>query len=314
MLWPAVAALLASHAGAKDCVLVLRPEGPNFLEAVKGLRSELGTELDVEDAPLKQAGAAEEAAAAKRVHPKAVVLMDNGIIEAWRNVEEKWNDTVAAPPAIAMMAVRVDRTLSGLKNVEGISYEVPGLTIMLLLRSLMEEPVQRVGVVHTAAMTDFVAGAAKWLESEKITLVPIVVGSGGDAAKDVRKAIWQFQNKESVDALWILNDNQYLNMEVVRKGWLPALADFRAPVVVGVENLVTPRIRFGTFAVLPDHYGLGVQAAGLILNLEADGWRMQKPGSVEPPMAVHKILNVKAARERFRMRAEVLEQMDKLLE
>lgn len=297
-------------------ILVLRADGPKFHEAVKGLRQELGPEFRIEDRVLgPKEGALEMEGSIRARRPDALVLMDNHAIAVFAEVRRRWKDTLPCPPSVALMGVRVDRAIRGLTQVSGITYEVPAITTFLNLRTLLSEPIHRVGVIYRPEMADLVAESAKWCLKENITLVPFVVPeSEKDASGAIRRGVWHLRKKEKVDALWVLNDNVLLTMDAVRKGWLPALERFRRPVIVGVENLVEPGIAFGTFAVLPDDYGLGVQAGGLIRQMREDGWRVPEGEHLEHSMAVLKILNLRIARRNFKIDESRLGEMDKILE
>ncbi|MEO6097029.1 MAG: hypothetical protein ABIW76_15655, partial [Fibrobacteria bacterium] len=196
----------------------------------------------------------------------------------------------------------------------GIFYEVPGVTILVNLRSLVKGPVRKVGVIARPSMADFVRENAKWCAYENIELVPYLVSEDRmDVARAVRTGVRRLRDREKVDALWILNDNFFLTPEIIGGGWLPALARFKKPVLVGVENFVSERSHFGTFAILPDHYALGVQTAGLILRLKENGWKLDETLRVEQPLAVYKILNLEQARKYATVRDSALKEVDKVI-
>jgi hypothetical protein len=83
--------------------------------------------------------------------------------------------------------------------------------------------------------------------------------------------------------------------------------------VVGVEVLVNPALDFGSFAVLPDHYALGSQAAGLLQEIQDAGWKVEDP-RVDQPLSVVKILNAKQVRNRVGVKDDKLGEIDKVLE
>lgn len=296
-------------------VLVLRTEGAKFKETMNGMVEELGGELECDEKLLKpETGVAEIAATVASLRPKAVVLMDNQAIRLYAGVQAAWRDTVPFPPSIALMAVRVDKAIAGMKRVTGIFYEVPGVTILVNLRSLLKEPVRRVGVIHRGAMADFVTESARWCAAENIQLVPYVIPEhGADVAMAVRSGVRKLWRKDDVDALWVLNDNFYLTPEIIAEGWLPALERFEKPVLVGVENFVSSGIKFGTFAVLPDHYGLGAQAAGLLMRLKEDEWVADDGPAVRHPLAITKLLNLKLARKYSRINEDRLMEIDRVV-
>lgn len=347
---------LARGSGVPERIMVLRAEGPNFQETVKGLMHELGPDFICEElilgrvsasagvstgiqagipaeAPVGGVGVAgatgavgaagtESIATAERLaaaisksRPRALVLMDNDAIRLYASVQKRWLDPVPFPPSISLMAIRVDREIAKLKSATGIFYEVPGVTILVNLRSLVTGPVRKVGVIVRPSMADFVRENAKWCASENIELVPFVVSEDRmDVARAVRTGVRRLRDREKVDALWILNDNFFLTPEIIGRGWLPALARFKKPVLVGVENFVSARSRFGTFAILPDHYGLGVQTAGLILRLKESGWTLDETLGVEQPLAVYKVLNLEQARKSATVRDSALMEVDKVIQ
>lgn len=315
-------ALVTAQNGAPprdpDRILIVRAEGANFRETVNGLKRDLGPEFEFEErimgAGSAMANATQLASAIAQSRPRALVLMDNEAIALYGSVQGQWKDSVPFPPSISMMAIRVDKAIGKLRRASGIFYEVPGVTILVNLRSLVEGPVRKVGVIVRPSMMDFVRENAKWCGSENIELVPFEVAEDRlDVARAVRTGVRRLRDRDKVDALWILNDNYFLSREIISGGWMPALERFHKPVLVGVENFVSPRSRFGTFAILPDHYGLGVQAAGMILRLRDDAWEMESPPRVEQPLAVYKVLNLEQARDKARVRESALVEVDKVL-
>jgi hypothetical protein len=317
LLGAAAFARAEDGAPAPDRIMVLRADGPNFQETVKGLTFELGADFVCEERIIGQgaAPAAEQVAAAIAAsRPRALVLMDNDAIRLYASVQKQWRDSVPFPPSISLMAIRVDREIGKLKRATGIFYEVPGVTVLMNLRSLVTGPVRKVGVIVRPSMADFVRENAKWCAIENIELVPFVVSEDRmDVARAVRTGVRRLRDREKVDALWILNDNFFLTPGIIGGGWLPALARFKKPVLVGVENFVSERSRFGTFAILPDHYGLGVQTAGLILRLKENGWALDGDLRVEQPLAVYKVLNLEQARKSATVRDSALVEVDKVI-
>lgn len=314
----ALALLAFVRAAPPESVLVVRPAGPRFEEAMQGLRSELGAELPAAEKVIGAGGTALSAAQLSEIviksRPRAVVLMDNEAIGLYAAVQAAWRDSTPYPLAVALMAVRVDRAVAGLKRATGIAYEVPGVTTFVNLRSLVAEPVRKVGVITRPGMEDFVRANAKWCAAENIELVPYVVPEGRrDVAKAVRDGVRGLGRRQGVDALWVLNDNYFLTPEIIAQGWLPALERFEKPVLVGVENFVSAKARFGTFAVLPDPYGLGAQAAGVVHAFREDGWVTSEAPAVEQPLAVYKLLNLRLARKYSRLHEQRLMEIDKVV-
>jgi len=104
-------------------------------------------------------------------------------------------------------------------------------------------------------------------------------------------------NRDDLDALWVVNDNALLNSRVIQNAWLPALKRFNKPVIVGVDGLTSKTLAFGTLTVIPDHYAMGIQAAGLIGELMENNWKLEN-NLVFHPIAIHKLLNLKLAQNK----------------
>lgn len=308
----------AALAPAADRILVVRPEGAKFEETVRGLKHELGPDFecgeDILPADRPEGAAAALAGRIAEARPKAVVLMDNDAIKLYAAAQERWADSAPYPPSVSLMAIRVDQAIRGMGRAEGIFYEVPGVTILVNLRSLIREPVRKVGVITRPGMADFVRESARWCAYERIELVPFEVPEDRrDVARAVRTGVRRLRDRDRVDALWILNDNFFLTPGIVADGWLPALERFPKPVLVGVENFVAKDARFGAFAILPDHYGLGVQAAGMLLRLKDGDWKLEGPPKVEQPLSVYKILNLEQVRRIAHVNEAALVEMDKVI-
>ena len=166
-------------------------------------------------------------------------MLGNDAIKLYAAVQKQWADSAAFPPSISLMAIRVDKAIEDLKRATGIFHEVPGVTIMVNLRSLVAQPVRKVGVIVRPYQADFVRENAKWCKLGNIELVPYMVEEDRkDMARAVRAGVRRLRDRDRVDALWIPNDNFFLTPEIIGGGWLPALERFRKPVLVGVDKVI----------------------------------------------------------------------------
>lgn len=303
---------LASATLAQHKVLVVRPEGPNFEEARKGIVETLGEGWVFQDQVVgKDFSATSLAEVWKASGPKAVVLMDNRSVALYREARGLVGDTLT--PAVALMGVRIDLAIAGLGNAVGINYEIPAVTSMVNLRSVVNGPIKRVGVVYRASWVDFFQKQSEFCAPESVLLVGRTVPDDGDPSSALRKALDELVKDEKVDALWILNDNLFLTPKIIQGIWMPAVKKARKFTIVGVEPLVNPSLDFGTFAVLPDHYALGSQAGGILQEIQEMEWKVEDPRS-DQPLSVVKILNAKQAKSRGGVKADKLGEIDKVLE
>ncbi|PCJ18124.1 MAG: hypothetical protein COB04_07625, partial [Gammaproteobacteria bacterium] len=130
--------------------------------------------------------------------------------------------------------------------------------------------------------------------------------------KIIKKKIKKL-NKKKVDAFWILNDNPLLNADVIVNAWIPGLRTSKKPVIVGVENLAETRFQFGTFAIMPDSYALGVQGAGVLADIMDEDWALT-PSSAEQPVSVKKVLNyVLSKKKKIPIKEKSLNEMNRVI-
>src|SRR5690606_8816443 len=117
----------------------------------------------------------------------------------------------------------------------------------------------RVGIVARKGLRTFIQDQIKLAEKEKITAVVEEVGAEANAA-EIKRAIRNVKKRS--DALWVLNDNRLLTPRLISDAWVPGMNERPwVPVIVGAAPLVSPGANFGTFALIPDHPGLGAQVA-----------------------------------------------------
>ena len=237
--------------------------------------------------------------------------MDNSSIRLWKEYQQKFSDTSTL--SVSLMGIMIEKAVGGARNATGISYEVPGVTVFVNLRSLLAQPLKSVGVVHRASMEEFIQKQSGFCTNENIELRPFKVDDKADAAEGLRKGLEELLGNKDVDALWVLNDNFFLTPKLLKEVWLPMTAKYRKPVVVGVESLIQSSLNFGVYAVLPDHYALGSQAANLLLDIQDNNWNAEGR-SVDQPLSVLKYLNSKISRKTLKINEERLKEIDRQVE
>lgn len=293
-------------------ILVLRPAGQSFDDAKKGMKETLGPAYNLQEFVVSKETSVDEVVKSwKAASPKAVVAMDNKGVGLFREARSKMGDS--ATPGIALMGVRIDASLRGVPNAEGINYEIPAVTILVNLRSILPTPLKKAGVVYRASMDDMFQRNAEFCKQESIELVGVKVEDAAEPKSGLEKALKDITERSDVDALWVVNDNFFLNAKLIKEVWLPGLSGWKHPVIVGVESLVKPELKFGTFAVLPDNYALGAQAAGLVQEIDDAGWKVEET-KVDQPLSVIKTLNLRGMKSCCGIQEGKLGEVDKVLE
>jgi ABC-type uncharacterized transport system substrate-binding protein len=151
--------------------------------------------------------------------------------------------------------------------------------------------VQRVGVVHRQWMNRLIMQNAAYCRTEGIELVSVSIPNKSKILdKKLKQGLKSLLDKK-IDALWVLNDNALLNTGMLRTAWLPIVAQSEIPVIVGIEPLLSSKLNLGSFAIVPDHYALGVQAASIIADIMEEGWQIGER-TIEQPVSVKKMVNL----------------------
>jgi hypothetical protein len=294
-------------------LFVAMPGSAPFQATRKGLLGELVRNYDVvtflvePETTLQQLSAALEAAA-----PTCIVVMNNSTLRLYRDYQHA-HPGRAFPPAVVVMTSFLEDIRGELINATGISYEVPGVTAFVGLRAIVKTPVSRVGVIHARYSQGFIERQRSLAAKEHVTILPVEVGNQ-PTLTEIRNAFHFLKTVNHVDTLWVLNDNRLLkDARFVVDVWQPEIEALNVPVIVGAAPLVSSQSPFGTFAVLPDHAALGVQAANLVLDLAEEGWNAgQHP--IDLPLATTSVLDVTRARAEFGLRDDALKQVDVLVE
>ena len=244
------------------------------------------------------------------VQPKALLLIDNISVRLYKEYQAAQPAGTTFPPAIALMAAFAQQSAEGLINTTGIAYEVPAVTSMVNLRAILGKPINRVIVLYRQGFDDLVAQQQELAKRANIELVGIRIKTKR-VHKRIRKAIRRGMG--TADALWVLNDSKLLSKKAIVKGWLPALAGNTKPVVVGVSSILKPELSFGSFGVLPDHVGLGSQAAGMIFEFADNDWQIETD-TFGSPVGVEKVLNMRFAKQHWELDDAGLAKVDRIVE
>jgi hypothetical protein len=301
------------RAGA-PLVLIAMPPSAGFQDVRRSLLNEIQRDFNVATLVVTSTtGAAELAGAIHRLTPACVVLMNNNTVSLYREYQRASAPGTSFPPSVVVMASFIDELRPTLVNATGIAYEVAGVAAFVDLRSVIKTPVRRVGVVYRPGFRQFIARQRELAEKEQIELVTIEVGEGVYADR-LRSSLHTLLVERRVDAMWMLNDNELIkSSEYLDQTWRVELRNARVPVVVGVPNLVSPNAPLGTFAVVPDQSGLGLQAANLVFDLSENGWRAAEH-PIELPISINTLADVKQLRAYFGIKDDALQHIDRPLE
>ena len=269
--------------------LIIRGTDSSFDEVVKGMSEDLEGEVSLTEVLVKKGlSAADVAISFKQNSPDIVIPIGNKAVNLYTKYQQA-NSSSEFPPSIAMAALFVDKFVSKLKNATAIRYEIPAVTSAVAMRTVLGKPIKRLGVVYRAWMSDIIEENKRFCKAEGIDLIgvklPNKAGKMEDHVKDALKTL-----SKNVDALWILNDNSLLTRNALLKAWLPSRGSSDIPAIVGIKQFMT-KIPLGSFAIVPDNYGLGAQAAGMIFEVMENDWELENT-DIQQPVSVKKFVSV----------------------
>jgi hypothetical protein len=312
---PAEYVELAANTAAgptKPVILVAMPDTTQTREVWSTLNDELGREYQLV-ALRVDTGAHDQVIATgiARYKPVALVLMNNPTVSAYHAYQKQVGGN-RFPPAVIVMTSFLEGHPTVVSTATGISYEVPLITVVTNLRKLVATPIERVGVILRAASHGFVERQLMLAKREQIDLVQQEISANPNPA-EIKWALRKIKHR--IDALWILNDDRLLSPRLIAEGWLPGLNERPyCPTIVGAGSLVSPLLSFGTFAVLPDHSALGVQTANVIFKIAEDNWVLSPDAQAELPVSTTTTIDLLQARQRFSLREDALQQVDRILQ
>lgn len=279
-------------------VLVLTPPGELFNIALNGFRGELEEEFSVTVFEKSKDDNIKDVDRYFTSHtPKAIVIVGNRLLMVYLKYIRKKNKKLADIPVISIFALGTQKFINEFNNAVGISSQAPMLTAIVRFRAVVNKPMEKVGVIHRKVFEENVLKYIRLCDREKIHVKHVMVGDKKNRLKkEIFKALKQLILKDKVEALWIPNDNVILRSDLLVDVWLPICKKYKIPVITGVEVLVKPEIDFGTFAVIPDPKGTGIQAANLIFDLMEKEWKIEEK-TVYPTISVYSVLNFKKAKD-----------------
>ncbi len=275
---------------ATDRVLVLRPSSGHFAQVSLGISDGLEDEVELIDVEVTGPESDEEITELlQQGDVRSLVLMDNLGVKAYYRYQQN-HPKASYPPAIVVATLFAHRVVDQIENSTAILYEIPAVTSLVDLRKVVKKPIRKVGVIYRKPLTETFTQQQDYCKLEDIELVGVRVDSD-PSVRQLKRAIKKIMKKE-VDALWVMNDGDLLNKELIVKGWIPQLKRFKRPTVVGIKSLINTNFNFGDYAVYPDHYELGHQTAGIIFDLMDEEWVLNDSFTPAQPISIFKNMNL----------------------
>ncbi len=315
MILAAIAVLLFPLlSDARDPVLIVKPEASAFEDVKNVIADELGDEFVIKELTISSKTQKDRFANhINDVSPKLVVLMDNKAIGLFKYYQSLPHGKASNVPSIACMGVFVEKAISGIKNSTGVSYEVPPVTSIVGLRVISKKKISKVGVIHREFMNEYLKKDIAYCKREHTELIPYSIPGEKNHSKLVKKGLKYLIKRKSIDVLWVPNDSALLKPDIIKNIWVPMIDKYKIPVIVCVGTLASTKINLGSFAVLPDHEGIGRQVAEMVFEVRDNKWSTEGL-DVVPPLSVYKIINLPLAEKSMGIKQGYIGTIDHILE
>lgn len=293
--------------------LIFTAEAEQFEEVVSGIVGDLEEDLTFKIVTVNNDTTVSDIGKhIKAIQPSVIVLVENRSVSLYQKYQSM-NPNADYPPSVSVAALFVDRYLKKLKNATAIRYEIPAVTSIVNMRSVLGKEIKKVGVVHREWMKPIINQNKLYCQSEDISLVSVSIPNNHKKLDSKLKSGIDELDKADVDAIWVLNDNVLLQGKMLGKAWIPKMKKLNIPVIVGVDVFLRTELNFGSFAIVPDHYNLGVQAASIIGEIMEDEWQIGDR-DIEQPVSVKKIINTKVLNnKKIKYQEDKLGMMDKVI-
>lgn len=298
-----------------DNALIIRSDGDAFTEVSNSIVNDIRNEFNVSEEIIDKVLSIKRMKKLIEVYkPDIVILMNNKAVKSYKEYQQSLPLETPKIPSLSLMTALLSTQIKGVQNAVGISYEVPIVTSVVNLRSILEIENVRIGVVYREFLKDFINENAEYCKKEEVTMVRGFVPTDNANYKQLLQAGLDLftSEKHKVNMIWVPNDPVFLAPEIIRDVWLPFSEKYSIPIIVGVESMLKSNVNFGTYAVLPDHIALGNQAAELVRDIRDAGWKVDFT-IVEPPISIYQVMNPTKIQKKYNLESEKLE-VDKVIE
>jgi hypothetical protein len=175
---------------ATDRALVIRGKTQVFDEILLGIRDDLENELMLVEMNIdKDTSNKNIDHMIDKNAPRLIILMGNKAVNLYAKYQSN-HDSSNFPPAIAIAALFIDKFALKLKNTTAIRYEIPAVTSVVTLRSILDKPIKKIGVIYREWMSEIIEENRKYCEAEDIELIGIKLPNKiNNVSKSIKSAL-----------------------------------------------------------------------------------------------------------------------------
>ena len=292
LLNPVVAQADSLPTDTTPAILIITEGNDTAEQIIEELLSEIQPSFRVRDCVIDSTTtSARIASVIHRSAPMLVLCIGDRAIDLYADYQADISAGKNIIPSLSILSSDIRRKVSDMQHAVGITNEVPIVTSIVNLRSLLHVPVRRVGIIHRPGLREFIDENKELCRREQIQLAcEEIANDEKKLVRRIRKSIRRLVVGKKVDVLWLPSDPALLNPTTITRAVAPLVQRYHIPVVVGLDKFVRGDNDFGTFAVYPDYLAFVLQITNLIEEIAT-----RKPEQIHsrivPPVSVCKIVN-----------------------
>ncbi|RYZ93143.1 MAG: hypothetical protein EOP06_01980 [Proteobacteria bacterium] len=250
-------------------LLIVRPKGADMDAVSTVVKGDLSSH-EIQEVFFEKGDSEEKLNdAIKSFKPNALSIFDNKALSAALKVSGKGP---GFPQTSVTMALNVKKKVSGDKNMCGIAFEVPALTIVTKFRQATGGNIKNVLTFYRSGeFNELIVEAKNQLHKEGINLIAIDLEKEASSAESLNKIVKEKLSEKyegtAIDAIIIPTDNIILNKDAFASIWIEKAKSLKVPFLCNVEKFTSKEFNFCSYAAYPDYEELGHQYSEQLTEL-----------------------------------------------
>ena len=218
--------------------------------------------------------------------PKAIIIFEkhakSSSLYWFREYLQSHSSKFSGTAFIFVKDYFLDKSEIFMDNATGISFLPPIVLGVEKLQEQSHKEIQSIGVIHSRSLRKMIIdnSASCILKGISLTMKPVPDRNDPSFSKVFTEALNNMK-KQRVDALWIVEDESLLQLQLVRDVWGPFLQKSGIPTIVNNEALLAAPWNIGTVCIIPDPQQLSSQIGKKIRELQRNNWIVYSP-SIDP--------------------------------
>jgi hypothetical protein len=270
---------------AVEQVLIVQSREDYFSSVTNKLESELSGSFNF--VKLKKVRDTNEIAGViPNLSPKAIIIFEkhakSSSLYWFREYLQSHSSKFSNTAFIFVKDYFIDQSEVFMDNAAGISFLPPVILGVEKLQEQSHKEIQSIGIIHSRSLRKMIIdnSASCILQGISLTMKPVPDRNDPSFSKVFTEALNNMK-KQKVDALWIVEDESLLQLQLVRDVWGPFLEKSAIPTIVNNEALLAAPWNIGTVCIIPDPQQLSSQIGKKLRELQRNNWIVQSP-SIDP--------------------------------